>query len=132
MNKLIAWFASLSPFKGYFDYKIRILETQQRVEDIAKLERQEEREAFLVALQSITAVAVESAKASQSQANALSTFLDSFKAVDAPRVREWDEEAADKRYLDQHLPTEMQGLDQLGQFKVLIDKMDENWLENTP
>lgn len=121
----------LNPFKNYYEYRIRVLETQERLQHIERAERQEEKAAFLAALQSITTVAVESSKASQAQANALSTFLDSFKAIDTPKVREWDEDEANRRYVEKHMPAEMQGLDNVDRFQLLLDKVEENWLDQS-
>lgn len=118
------WIYKLNPFRSYFEYKIRLLEAQDRSKAVERMERQEEKAAFITALDAITRVSVEAAKASQEQAKALSTFLNSFQTVDAPRVREWDEDQADKRYIESHLPAEMQGLDKYGQFSLLIDKLN--------
>lgn len=128
MHKISRWLSSINPLRSYYEYKIRVLETEARVKAIERIERQEEKAAFMAALQSITSVAVESSKASQAQAGALSTFLNSFNSTDQPRVREWDEEAANKRYIEQHMPAEMQGLDNVDRFQLLLDRVEENWL----
>jgi hypothetical protein len=123
-NRFIAFLVGLNPFRRYFEYKIRLLEAQERIEAAARAEKAEERAAFLAAITSISQVSIEAARTSQAQAKALSTFLDSFKVTEAPQLREWDPEANDKRYLEKHYPEALKGLDKFDQFSLLIDKLN--------
>ncbi len=125
MKRFWVWLLGLNPFLAYFEKKIRLLEVQERIDASIRAEKAEERAAFLAAIQGMTQVAVEAAKATQMQAKSLNTFLDSFK-VDTPLVaREWDEEADNQRYLKKHYPQAMQEMPDLEQFQLLLDKMDE-------
>lgn len=122
MNRFWNWL--LSPFQGYYEYKIRLAEAQDRIDQAARQEKADERKAFLMAIESITQVAVEAAKASQTQAQALNTFLNSFAVTEKPVARHWDEEADNDRYLKEHLPKEMQLMDRVSQYEALLDRMD--------
>lgn len=124
LSKFFHWLNFLG---RYYDYRCRLQEIKERTEAAARLERQEERAAFLIALQSMAAVSTEAAKASQAQAAALSTFLDSFKVTTAPTARGWDEAEDNRRYVETHLPPEMKGLDKVEQFQMLMDRLDDGW-----
>lgn len=101
-----------------------MFEAQQRADYATQVERREERETFLAAIQGMTAVSTEASKANQAQATALKSFLDSFAVTSPPQRREWDEEADDKRYIEKHLPAELKGLNQIEQFQMLLDRID--------
>ncbi len=100
------------------------MEAAERVEMAQRAEKAEERAAFLAAINSMTQVAVEAARASQAQAHTLDTFLKSFDVGTPPVAREWDPEAHDQRYLAKHYPEYLQGLGQIEQYRELIDKLN--------
>ena len=124
MTKLRQKLSWINPFSKYFEYKLRILEIQQRLEHAERAERQEERQAFLTAIQATAMVSVEASKASQNQALALNTFLNSFNVTSQPTLREWDEEADNARYIEKHVPKGVITNDKLESFENLLQKMD--------
>ena len=124
VTRLLEFLRSLNPFRGYYAYRLRLKEAEFRAEEAARLERQEERQVFLTAIQSMQLVAVESAKATQQQALVMKAHLDSFAVVESPRLRSWDEEADDRRYIESHLPPDLQGKSELEQFSMLIDRLN--------
>lgn len=117
---------NLNPFKYYNDRNTRRQDAADRAAEIDRSIRNDERAAFLTALQSITSVAVEASKASQAQAQALQAFLAGFAVTTPPQARGWDESEDNKRYIEQHIPVEMRGLNQLEQFEMLRDILDGN------
>lgn len=123
-KRIKIFLVGLNPFFHYFEYQIRVAEVKERVDAAVRAEKAEERAAFLAAINSMTQVAVESARATQAQARTLSVFLDSFKVTEAPVLREWDPEANDRRYLEKHYPQELQGLPEIEKFQLLIDRLN--------
>lgn len=85
-------------------------------EQAERVERAEERRAFLAAVQGMTA-------ASTANAAAFQSFMDSFKLTEAPRVRGFDEQADFERWMEARNLT---GRDEyIGQFQALAQKFDE-------
>lgn len=127
MSRFVSFLQSLNPFRAWLDYKLRLAEITERIEAANRAEKAEERQAFITALQATAQVSLEASKASQSQAQALKTFLDSFNVTAAPQRRDWDEEADNRRYIEEHMPAELKNMDPVDRMHALVDKFEASW-----
>ena len=114
-------------FRAWLDYRERRAAAAQRVRDVERMERSEERQAFLTALQAMASMTEKAFETNKAQNEMFKSFLDGFKVTEMPKLRGFDEEADTQRYLEAHgygLPPELQGLDKLEQFQAILDKLD--------
>lgn len=94
----------------------------------AAAERQAERDALLAAMTAVQTVAEKALTTATQLASTSQSFLDSFRITEAPQVRQFDEQKDYERYLKDHgyaTPKELDGLNQMDQFKVLLDRLEE-------
>lgn len=73
-----------------------------------RLERRQEREAFMTALAAMVQVSTEASKASAAQAGALQAFLNGFITTSAPTSRVLTEEDDYRRYMTEHDKAEVE------------------------
>lgn len=124
------WLRYLNPLTPLLDFWERQALRVERREELARLDRQEERELQRQSLLTLGAMIEKAFDANRSQNDALRTFLDSFRVTDQPVLREWDDAEAETRYANRMreayaegsgLPAELAGLDRIGQFEALLD-----------
>jgi hypothetical protein len=110
---------SLNPIRDWLDFKKQQVLEAERQRELERLERREDREILRDAILSMARVV-------DGQSQVFKSFLDSFHVTEPPRVREYDEEADVQRYKARRgaLPRELEGLGQLDQFEMLIDKLN--------
>lgn len=117
----MTWLRYLNPFVIIIDYLRERRLADERREEFARIERMEEREVLRDTLKAM-------AKAIEGSFQVQKEFLASFGTAEAPRLREWDEEEADARYLQKkgaaNVPKELAGLDKFEQFSLLVDKLN--------
>ncbi len=116
-----------NPFRLWLEYRERQAIAAQHVRDVERMERSEERQAFLAANQAMASVIERAFESNKAQSEMFKSFLDGFKVTEMPKLRGFDEEADTQRYLEAHgygLPPELEGLDKLEQFQAILDKLD--------
>ena len=124
VTKILWLLWQFNPLRPYFERRDRAEKSRQHLEQIALESRAEERQAFLQALKSLEMVAVEAAKASQTQAGVLKSYLDSFQVAAQPSVRFYDPEQDDERYMQEHLPEQLRGLTPQQQKDLLLQRLE--------
>jgi len=102
---------TLNPFRPLLDF---LRESHQREERRAELERLD-RQAMMETLATIASASIE---VSRSNAEVMKTFLASFAVDEAPRVREWDEDADNARYKKRLSESN------LDEYMKLVEKLD--------
>lgn len=118
---------TLNPFRAWSEYRIRQAEIAERIAAAERLERRQEREAFLAAVTAMTSLSEKAFEANRAQNETFRTFIDGFKVTEAPTYRGYDESEADKKWLTDHgygVPKELEGLSQMEQFQALLDRLD--------
>ena len=125
-------FRSLNPFAHYADYRRARDLAQARQRELERMERADERELFRQTIQAMTTMVEKAFDVNKVQQEAFAKWMASFDSTEKPRVREWDEDVDNRRYVDrkdparrdQHtLPDELSGLNQIEQFELLLNKM---------
>lgn len=99
------------------------------------MERAEQAELLRATITAMSQMVGKAFDVVKAQGDVQAKWLASFEVGTAPEIREWDEDADTRRYMDrkggqaprkpaaQTLPDELVGLDRLQQFEALLDRM---------
>lgn len=126
---------AINPFAAWLDYRRQRDLQLDRQRELDRIDKAEEREMFRQAVVSMSSMVEKAFDANRVQNETFARWLASFDSPTPPRVREYDEDVDNQRYIERHgqqaprarvqptLPPELHGLSQLEQFEVLLDRM---------
>jgi hypothetical protein len=142
-GKLVVWMWKLgsnllrvlNPLRPYLDYRQRRDLHLDRQRELERMERADERELFRQTIESMSRMVEKAFDVNKVQQEAFARWMASFDTTEAPKVREYDEDEDNKRYMERKggqtprkhaeptLPPELSGLSQIQQFELLLDRM---------